>query len=144
TVAEPEPEAVEVEHEESAPPREGPHILVAHPDSQLREAARTRLEEIGYRVTTAADGLEGLRRAMAERPDLVVADSSMPKMDGRELCQMLKSQERTAKIKVVLLARSTVDVAGEPGLRPDEILRKPVRFDLLRSSIASLLAHHPS
>src|SRR6185436_7874825 len=83
---------------ESAPEpvRHRPRIVVVHPDLELREAARSSLVRVGYEVATAGDGLEGLRVAIAMQPDIVIADSQMPKMDGRELCQLLKSQEKTA------------------------------------------------
>ena len=115
-------------------------ILVAHPDAELRHAAKSSLERAGYEVATAGDGLEGLRVAIAVQPHVVIADAIMPKMDGRELCQLLKSQEKTSHIKVVLLTRNSGETRGEPGLNPDEILRKPVPFEVLRTSLTNLLA----
>jgi CheY-like chemotaxis protein len=115
-----------------------PRVLVAHPDAALRAAARDTLQRIGYEVETAADGLECLRIAIAVQPNVVIADATMPKMDGRELCQLLKSQPRTAGIKIILLTRS--DEAPRPSreLQPDELLRKPVKFETLRSTLAQL------
>lgn len=110
-------------------------ILVAHPDADLREAARSSLERIGFEVSTAGDGLEGLRVAIATQPAVVIADVSMPKMDGRELCQLLKSQEKTSHIKIVLLTRN----AGERVLGADEVLKKPVPFEVMRNALNGLL-----
>jgi CheY-like chemotaxis protein len=115
-----------------------PRILVVHPDPELRAAAKESLQRIGYAVELAADGLEGLRMAIARPPDVVVADASMPKMDGRELCQLLKSQERTAAIKVVLLSRNDDERHGDRELEPDDVLLKPVKFDTLRTTLAQL------
>ena len=123
-----------------APVAPKPRVLVAHPDAELRQAAKTSLERIGYEVVTAADGLEGLRVAIAVQPDVVIADASMPKMDGRELCQLLKSQLKTAHIKVVLLTRASDQTRPEEGFTPDDVLRKPVPFEVLRSSLSQLLA----
>lgn len=124
--------------EELAAPRR-PRILVVHPDAELRSAASATLERAGYEVVGAADGLEALRVAIARQPEVVVAESSMPKMDGRELCQLLKSQEKTAHIRFVLLMRGS-DKAPQGELVPDEVLRKPVPVETLKSTLASLLA----
>lgn len=116
-----------------------PRVLVAHPDADLLMSARASLERAGYEVVSAVDGLEALRTAIAQRPDVVIADAIMPKMNGRELCQLLKSQEKTAHIRVVLLLRAT-DEAPRGDLVPDEVLRKPVPLETLKSTLAGLLA----
>jgi CheY-like chemotaxis protein len=127
----------------SAPPTVArPRVLIAHPDADLRTSARTSLERAGYEVVSAGDGLEALRTAIAERPDVVIADVLMPKMDGRELCQLLKSQEKTSHIRVVLLLR-VGDEAPKGDLCPDEVLRKPVPLEILKSTLASLVARTP-
>jgi CheY-like chemotaxis protein len=113
-------------------------VLIAHPDPDLRMSARASLERAGYEILSAGDGLEALRTANAESPDVVIADAVMPKMDGRELCQLLKSQEKTAHIRVILLTRST-DEPHKGDLPPDGILRKPVPLEMLKSTLASLL-----
>jgi CheY-like chemotaxis protein len=115
-----------------------PRVLVAYPDPDMRAAARASLERAGYEIFSAADGLEALRTAMASQPDVVIADAAMPKMDGRELCQMLKSQEKTAAIRVVLLARAgeTVPRGEHPA---DEILHKPVPLEALKTTLAQLV-----
>lgn len=119
-------------------------ILVAHPDEDLRRSAQASLERVGYAVVTAADGLEALKLAASEQPDVVIADAVMPKMNGRELCQLLKSHDRTAHIRVLLLLRS-VDEPPKGELMPDDVLHKPVPFEKLRSSLAALLgARAPS
>ncbi|HEX8252002.1 MAG TPA: response regulator, partial [Thermoanaerobaculia bacterium] len=116
-----------------------PRVLIAHPDADLRMNARASLERAGYEIVSAADGLEALRTAIAQRPAVVIADAIMPKMDGRELCQLLKSQEKTAHIRVILLMRVTDD-APKGDLLPDEVLRKPVPLETLKATLAGLLA----
>ncbi len=120
-----------------------PRVLIAHPDADLRMSARASLERAGYEILSAGDGLEALRTANAERPDVVIADAVMPKMDGRELCQLLKSQEKTAHIRVILLTRST-DEPHKGDLPPDGILRKPVPLEMLKSTLAALLSQPSS
>lgn len=121
------------------PPVVRPRILIAHPDADLRRNAGASLERAGYEIVSAADGLEALRTAIAQSPAVVIADAIMPKMDGRELCQLLKSQEKTAHIRVILLTRST-DAPPKGDLMPDHVLRKPVPLETLKTTLAALLA----
>jgi CheY-like chemotaxis protein len=131
----------ELEQAPAQPPLvdERPRILIAHPDADLRASARTSLERAGYEIVSAADGLEALRTAIAQRPDIVIADAVMPKMDGRELCQLLKSGEKTSHIRVILLARAGDD-RPKGDLPPDEVLHKPVPLETLKATLANLLA----
>lgn len=116
-----------------------PLVLVAHADAEMRMSARLNLERAGYEVLGAADGLEALRTATAVQPDVVIADAVLPKMGGRELCQLLKSQEKTAAIRVVLLTRA-VDSPQHGEFPPDQVLSKPVPLESLKATLAGLLA----
>jgi len=121
----------------SAAPRR-PLILVVHNDPATRSMSRDTLDKQGFDTITAADGLEGLRLAVAHKPAVVVADASMPKMDGRELCQLIKSNPETAAVRVVLMSDDAHDeVARELG--PDELLRKPLKLDALQTALARLV-----
>jgi len=121
-----------------------PRILFVHHDPALRTLWRDNLDKSGFEVRTASDGLEGLRLAKAERPDIVIADASMPKMDGRELCHLIKSNEETADVKVILLTgiyTNEVPIAAETNkLEADELLRKPVKLEAMKTALSSLLA----
>jgi CheY-like chemotaxis protein len=115
-----------------------PRLLIVYPDAELRTTARGLLERSGYDVISAADGLEAMRLAIAQQPHVVIADAVMPKMNGRELCQLLKSQEKTARIRVILLTRAGDD-PPHGDFPPDEVLRKPVPLETLKATLASLL-----
>ena len=119
-------------------------ILFVHHDPALRTLWRENLGKSGFDVQTAADGLEGLRLAKIEKPDVVIADASMPKMDGRELCQLIKSNEETAGVKVVLMTGIyTTEVPMDSVTREfeaDELLRKPVKLEAMKTALSSLLA----
>ena len=117
-----------------------PLILFVHHDPTMRTMWRDQLHKHGYDVITAADGLEGLRLASAQKPEVVIADTQMPKMDGRELCQLIKSNEQTGGMKVVLMSGMQTAETPREGFQPDEVLRKPVKFDALQSALANLLA----
>ena len=105
---------------------------------------RENLGKSGFEVQTAADGLEGLRLAIAEKPDVVIADASMPKMDGHELCQLIKSNQETAGVKVILMTgiyttEAPIDAASR-AFEADEMLRKPVKFEAMKTALTNLLA----
>jgi CheY-like chemotaxis protein len=119
-------------------------ILFVHHDPALRSLWRENLGKSGFDVHTAVDGLEGLRLAMVEKPDVVIADASMPKMDGRELCQLIKSNQETASVKVILMTgiyttEAPIDSAAKQ-FEADELLRKPVKLEAMKSALTSLLA----
>lgn len=120
----------------SAQPRR-PLILVVHHDPTMRSMSRDSLDKGGFETITAADGLEGLRLTVSHKPAVVVADASMPKMDGRELCQLIKSNQETAGVKVVLISSDARDEVPRE-LGPDELLRKPVKFEALHTALARL------
>jgi golgin subfamily B member 1 len=138
TAAQAEIERLRSQLATKASPAARPRVLVVHPDADVRGAAAASLDRAGYDVVSAADGLEALRVAIASQPEVVIAESSMPKMDGRELCQLLKSQKKTSHIRFILLMRAT-DEAPRGELPPDEVLRKPVPVETLRATLASLL-----
>lgn len=84
----------------SAPAR----ILLAEDDRFLRRAAEATLRRHGFDVLTAVDGEEALRLARAERPDLVLLDLIMPKLQGFEVLRALKEDAATASIPVVVVS----------------------------------------
>jgi two-component system OmpR family response regulator len=93
----------------SAPQRTQALILVADDDPDIRELVALRLARAGYRVETAADGLEAFDSAVELRPDLVVLDVSMPGMDGFETSRRLRGDPRTAHVPVIFLTARTRD-----------------------------------
>ena len=68
----------------------GKRILVVDDEAQLIEMVTMRLEASGYEVITAADGQEGLDKARQDKPDLIILDLMLPKLDGYKVCRMLK------------------------------------------------------
>jgi DNA-binding response OmpR family regulator len=79
-------------------------VLLAEDDRFLRRAAEARLRRHGLEVLTAADGEEALRVARAEPLDLVLLDIVMPKLDGFEVLRLLKEDEATARVPVIILS----------------------------------------
>ena len=79
-------------------------IVVADDDRMFRKAAETTLRRQGYAVTTASDGEEALQLIRSERPDIIVLDLIMPKLQGFDVLQVLKQDSITAAIPVIVLS----------------------------------------
>lgn len=83
-----------------------PKILVADDDRDVRLVLIAILEAAGYEATEAANGIEALHMVGADRPDLILLDLSMPKLDGMETIRRLKADPQTAGIPVVMVTAS--------------------------------------
>ena len=85
-------------------------ILIVDDDRPTVMIIERVLKRHGYQVFTAFDGEDGLRRAQEEKPDIVILDLMMPKMDGYEVCYRLKNDPDTADIAVLMLtAKGGID-----------------------------------
>jgi twitching motility two-component system response regulator PilG len=81
-------------------------ILVVDDSPTVRKLVSLTLSTAGYEVITATDGAEALQQIANQRPALVLTDTNMPKLDGYELCRLLKKHEATDDIPVVLLSEN--------------------------------------
>jgi CheY-like chemotaxis protein len=79
-------------------------VLLVEDDHFLRKAAGAMLRKHGFEVVTACDGEEGLNAAFAVSPDLILLDLIMPKLQGFEVLERLKTNPATASIPVVILS----------------------------------------
>jgi len=81
------------------------HILLIEDDPDIQKMVRLSLKfQGGHQVSVASDGREGLEKAIAEHPDLILLDVMMPEMDGYETCRRLKAEPATREIPVVFLS----------------------------------------
>ena len=81
-------------------------ILVIDDEPELVKAITIRLEASGYEVIPAFDGQQGLDKAGGIKPDLILLDIVMPKMDGYEVCRKLKSNPETKGIPIIIFTAS--------------------------------------
>ncbi len=118
-------------------------VMVIDDDSVNRKMIAGILEKNGFQVLTARDGQEGLKLIEKEKPDLVLADVLLPKLDGLELCQAVKSNPELSEIKVVLMTAvyKTAGMRAEAlSQKADAYLEKPVSEHILLQTISSVLS----
>jgi len=77
-------------------------ILIVDDEAQLVDMVKMRLEANNYDVIVAYDGQEGLDKARKEKPDLIILDLMLPKMDGYKVCRMLKFDEKYKSIPIIM------------------------------------------
>jgi DNA-binding response OmpR family regulator len=116
-------------------------ILVADDEIYIVHILEFTLTMEGYEVLTAADGEEALRRVEADRPDLVVLDIMMPKMDGFEVLRRMRANEASRQTPVVLLSAKGRPIDRETGLDTgaDDYIVKPFSPRRLLEKIQDLL-----
>ncbi len=117
-------------------------ILVVDDDRRVRELLEIAFGAHGYRVITAADGEEAVRRAMLERPDLIVLDVRLPKKSGIEVCELLRHEPGGAEIPIVLVSAATENETRLMGFQrgADDYLAKPFSPSELLARAKRLLA----
>jgi two-component system response regulator MtrA len=99
-------------------------VLLVEDDASIREVAKLGLEQAGFRITTAADGREGLLHFRQTPFDLVILDVMLPNVDGYEACRQIRAESRVPII--MLSAKSdTVDVVVGLELGADDYVTKP-------------------
>jgi CheY-like chemotaxis protein len=126
----------EAQAEFTPPPRpdpasvDRPLVLVVDDERDIQRVSTRVLEGLGYGVIIARNGPEGLELAAEYMPELILVDALMPKMDGREMCRQVKTNPKTAKIKVVVMTAFYKDAKYRTeGMRvyhADDYLAKPL------------------
>ncbi len=105
-------------------------ILIVEDEQDIREAVQASLASRGYWVILAADGEEGLRKVKSEKPDLVLLDIVMPKLDGWQVLKAIRDDEATRDVPVVMLTanRETSSLIESQSQKATDYLMKP--FDI--------------
>ena len=121
-------------------PVDAPRILVVEDNKDLLNFIKENINT-QYAVYESSNGKEGAEKAFEIIPDLIISDIKMPEMDGIELCEKIKADERTSHIPVILLtARSTLENKVE-GLETgaDDYITKPFKIQELRVRVNNLI-----
>ncbi|TGG81324.1 MAG: response regulator transcription factor [Aphanocapsa feldmannii 277cV] len=118
-----------------------PCILLIEDDRDMRELVAGSLEHAGFAVQRAEDGIKGQALALQYRPDLIVLDLMLPRVDGLTLCQRLRRDERTTQIPILMLTAlaSTKDKVSGFNSGSDDYLTKPFELDEFLVRVKALL-----
>jgi DNA-binding response OmpR family regulator len=114
------------------------HILCIEDEPEMIDLIRLILGRRGFEVVGAAGGKEGLEKVLQELPDLVLLDLMMPDMDGWEVYQQMKADEKTKDIPVIVVtakAQSIDKVLGLHIAKVDDYIAKPFSPQELLSSV---------
>ena len=117
-------------------------ILLVDDEPSIVKMVGKRLEVEGFEVVVAMDGQEGLSRAQTERPDLIVLDLMLPKLNGYEVCTMLKQDARFQRIPIILFTAKAQEKDEKLGMEcgANAYVRKPFRAQELLEKIHGLIA----
>ena len=118
------------------------HILVCDDEPEIVKLVAKLMESRGHRVTLTHDGQAALDAVAAERPDLVVLDLNIPRVDGLEVCRRLKSDESTRALPIVMMTAAFPALEdADRGLNvgADEYVVKPFLREVLVHNVERLL-----
>lgn len=116
-------------------------ILITDDEPNILKVVSARLKNYGYEVLTAGDGEEARRKVKEDKPDLVLLDIMLPKIDGLTLCKEFKSDPQFSKLIVVLFSAKAKSDYKEKieDLGADGYITKPFQPAELQSVLAELL-----
>jgi CheY-like chemotaxis protein len=115
-------------------------ILIVDDNTELRDLLTFMLSESGFLVVTAVDGLMGLKIAEAERPDLIITDIEMPRLNGIQMIARLRRQLGFSEVPILAVSAygsGELDAAISAGA--NQALQKPIDFDSFIGLVTQLL-----
>jgi DNA-binding response OmpR family regulator len=119
----------------------GKKILVVEDDPTSKKFLELILQKEGYQVTTASNGLEGLRKVSEELPNLLILDVMLPGIDGFEISHRIRNESKTALLPIILMSAkmqaSDQDTAMK--VKANAFLSKPIDRQVLLEKISELL-----
>ncbi len=119
----------------------GQRILVVDDEKGIQEIVSQALKRRGYETLNAADGDTALDMAFTAKPDLIILDLMLPRMDGWEVCRRLKSNKETASIPIIMLTarREETDLVEGLDLGADDYIKKPFSLAELTARVGAIL-----
>jgi two-component system alkaline phosphatase synthesis response regulator PhoP len=114
-------------------------ILIVEDEPAMVAGLRDNFEYEGYEVISAADGAEGLARALADSPDLVVLDVMMPQMSGLDVCKQLKAKKPSLPIIMLTARGQEIDKVVGLELGADDYVTKPFSIRELMARVKAVL-----
>lgn len=120
-------------------------ILLVDDEPDILDIVSYNLKAEGYQVFTASNGKEGVAKAEAERPDLILMDVMMPGMDGIEACEIIRKNPELDKTVIAFLTARGEDFSQVAGFEAgaDDYITKPVKPKVLISRLKALLRRRP-
>jgi CheY-like chemotaxis protein len=117
-------------------------ILLVEDNEMNRDMLSRRLQRKGYEVFIAVDGEEGVKLAQSVKPDVILMDMSLPRLDGWEASRQLKAMAETRSIGIIALTAHAMAQDKDKALQAgcDDFDTKPVEWPRLLEKIESLLA----
>ncbi len=113
-------------------------ILIVEDEEAVRELEKFILEQQGYEVMEARDGLEGLTKAEFKRPDLILLDLMMPDVSGGRMFDEMRRHPATDGIPIVVVTgKPDAHQIFDDQIGPDNVIMKPFEADTLLSRIAA-------
>ena len=114
-------------------------ILIVEDDSTMLRGLKDNFEFKGYRVLTAADGEEGLNAALDAKPDLIILDIMLPKINGYEICRLIRKENLDMPIIMLTAKGEESDVVLGLNLGADDYVTKPFSIKELLARAAAFL-----
>jgi two-component system cell cycle response regulator len=119
-------------------------VLIVEDEAINRKLIEKMVSSLGYRTLVAQNGVEGLDITKTQLPQIVLTDALMPKLDGREMCRLLKSDPLTRHVKVVVMTalyvKSKYRYEAINQFQADEYLNKPLKIDELKIVLEKCVA----
>jgi CheY-like chemotaxis protein len=114
-------------------------VLIVEDEAPIAALLAALFTDEGYRVVTARDGQEGLERLAAERPDLVLSDIMMPRLDGIGLCHQMQAEPAYHAIPFIFMS-ATPRALPADGCRYAAFVAKPFALDQVLDTVTRVLA----
>ena len=115
-------------------------ILIVEDEKDILHLVQFYLEKEGYRTCTAVTGLEGLKLAKSEHPDLVILDLMLAELDGLEVCKQIRADPRTSRLPIIMLTAKAEESDTIVGLElgADDYVTKPFSPKALVARVKAL------